>query len=102
MKHRHSTDTELWCGACKTMHPRSAFGKDKKSPNGIAYACKAIVTKRNRAMHTKNKTANNARHSKLRAARKASSEHITWALKRLLSDAKQRALSYSRHTTGRQ
>lgn len=93
MQRRQSTDTELWCGACKEMHPRSSFGRDRKTQSGLAHACKAVVSNRNKVAHSKARGANNARHIEARAARKAGPNSIDWAMKKLVSDARRRAES---------
>lgn len=93
MNRRLETATELWCGACRMMHPKTAFGKDKNSANGIAHSCKTVVSQRNRSYHERNKSALNRGHAERRAQRKQSNDNVTWALKKLLSDAKRRARS---------
>lgn len=91
MRPRPSTDTELWCGACKAMHPRSEFGRSKHEATGLANACKKAVALRNRLSHARNRERNNDRHVALRAGRKTSPNAVTWALKHLLADAQGRA-----------
>lgn len=91
MHHRPSTENSLWCGACKAMHPKSAFGKDKNTFHGLTHACKAVVAERNRRAHQKCREANNTRHAALRRQRKASGDAVRWALKKLLNDARRRA-----------
>lgn len=91
MRPRPSTETELWCGACKAMHPREAFGRSKHEATGLANACKAAVAIRNRLSHARNREQNNARHIALRVTRKTGPEAVTWALKHLLADARGRA-----------
>ncbi len=91
MRRRSSTATEIWCGACREMHPRSSFGKDRNSPDGLTYACNKVIKERNRRSHAKNREANNRRHRHLRRQRKLSDQRVEWALKKLLSDAKRRA-----------
>lgn len=88
MQRRVATPLDLWCGACKAMHPRSAFGRDRNTPEGLAYACKAVVSRRNKAAHINAREANNARHVRTRAARKAGPASIDWAMKKLVSDAR--------------
>lgn len=91
MRPRPATATELWCGACKAMHPRSEFGKSKHEATGFANACRTAVSIRNRLSHARNHERNNARHIDLRASRKAGPDAVTWALKHLLADAQGRA-----------
>ena len=91
MRPRPSTETALWCGACKAMHPREAFGRSKHEATGLANACKAAVAIRNRLSHARNREQNNARHIALRVTRKTGPEAVTWALKHLLADARGRA-----------
>lgn len=91
MRPRPSTATELWCGACKAMHPRSAFGKSKHEREGLANACKAAVSLRNKMTHARAAERNNARHVTNRKNRKAGPDAVTWALKHLLADARGRA-----------
>lgn len=91
MRPRPATDTELWCGACKAMHPREAFGKSKHERTGLANACRAAVAIRNRLSHARNRERNNVRHATLRAQRKAGPQAVTWAMKHLLADARGRA-----------
>ncbi len=93
MRRRPSTDSEIWCGACQTMHPKPEFGKDRKSPDGLAYACKEIVKRRNSATHSKNRDINNKRHVALRKKRKDSEDFVSWSLKKMVSDAARRAKS---------
>lgn len=73
------------------MHLRSAFGRDKNSPSGLTYACKAVVVTRNNLSHTKSREANNIRHANDRLARKRSPDRAKWVVRKLLSDALQRA-----------
>ncbi len=91
MRPRPSTPDEIWCGACKEMHPRSAFGKSKHEREGLANACKKAVSLRNKLSHARDRERNNARHVEKRRARKAGPDAITWALKHLLADARGRA-----------
>ena len=91
MQRRQATESELWCGACKAMHPRSAFGRDRNTPEGLAHACKAVVAQRNKASHAKARDVNNARHVEKRANRKIGPDATTWAMKKLVSDARRRA-----------
>ena len=91
MQRRAETADSLWCSACRAMHPKSEFGKNRNSPNGFNYACDAIVSKRNASSHQKNKTQHNVRHARRRKERKVSPERMTWALKKLLADARLRA-----------
>lgn len=73
------------------MHPKTAFGKDKNTPQALAYACKDAVKGRNKVAHEKNRVANNERHAALRADRKKSPDAKLWAIKKLLDDARRRA-----------
>ena len=91
MRPRPSTETELWCGACKTMHPRAAFGKSRHESEGLANACKAAVSIRNRLSHARNRELNNARHVAKRVERKSGPDAANWAMKHLLADARGRA-----------
>jgi hypothetical protein len=91
MRPRPATDIELWCGACKAMHPRKAFGKSSHESTGLANACTDAVAIRNRLSHARNREANNARHHALRAGRKAGPDAQAWAVKHLLADAAGRA-----------
>ncbi len=91
MRPRQSTATEMWCGACKEMHPREHFGKSKHEATGLANACKAAVAIRNRLSHARDKERNKTRHSALRVAHKAGPNAVLWAVKHLLSDARCRA-----------
>jgi hypothetical protein len=45
------------CSNCKETKPRSEFGKNRKSPDGINYACKACHKVRNKAKSAKTKLA---------------------------------------------
>ena len=73
------------------MHQRSDFGKDRNTPEGLAYSCKFIVSQRNKANHDKNHERLNARHAERRLDRKKSSISIEWAMKKLVADARRRA-----------
>lgn len=91
MLRRPETQNEIWCGGCRTMHPKSSFGKYASSPSGLNYVCSDVVSARNRTAHRKNQDQNNARHAATRVRRKMSTDRIAWAIKKLLADARRRA-----------
>lgn len=91
MIRRPQTDTEIWCSACKSMHNKSCFGRDKNSPTGFTYACNVAVKERNKQSHSKNKEANNKRHRDTTKRHKSSPDVAIWTIKKLLADAKRRA-----------
>ena len=93
MQRRPSTAESLWCSACKTMHPRSDFGKDRNGPEGLTYACKAVIVERNRKAHDRQKLTINARHKARRRQIKLSDDRVIWALKKLIADARRRAVA---------
>ena len=91
MARRKETEVELWCGACRAMHPKSCFGQDKNSHSGFAYTCKKVVSQRNKSYHLCHRSAINRRNKERRLERKQSQNSQEWALKKLLSDAQRRA-----------
>lgn len=91
MNKRTETSTHLWCSPCKGMHPKENFGKSIHSPSGYAYACKKVVSQRNRENHQKNKDALNAAHKDRREKRLSSDNRIDWVVKRMVQEAKRRA-----------
>ncbi len=91
MQRRAETDSEIWCGHCREMHIKSAFGRYRKSASGYAYVCKDAVSDLNRRAHAKARDANSRRHAKNRRAQKDGPDKRVWAIKKLLSDAKRRA-----------
>lgn len=54
-------------------------------------ADKGTIAVRNRAYHAANRQRLNARHTELRALRKASADADLWAVKKLVADARRRA-----------
>jgi len=91
MQRRKETETEIWCGACKRMEPKSNFGKRADAYGGLNYVCRDVASERNRRAHAKASEHNNERHRISRRARKLSDDAKIWALKKLVADARRRA-----------
>ena len=91
MQRRAETDNELWCGACKMMHRKSAFTRASASPSGYNYACKDVISIRNRRSHAHAAEHNNKRHARRRAEVKQQPDAREWALKKMLAEARRRA-----------
>lgn len=88
---RKVTETEAWCAPCGQMHPREAFGRRRDSATGLAFACKAAVSRRNKTAHEKNGARRAARHRELREDRRTGPDRMRWWAKKMLSDAQRRA-----------
>ena len=91
MQRRAETETELWCGPCARMHAKSDFTRASASPSGFNYACKAVITNRNKRAHARSAAANNARHAQQRIERKTGPDAREWAIKKMLAEARRRA-----------
>ena len=91
MQRRKETETEIWCGACRVMQPKSEFTRCSASPSGLQYHCRAVATERNQNAHKKAAARNNARHARQRRERKAAPDAKAWVAKRMLADARRRA-----------
>jgi hypothetical protein len=90
MQPRLETESEIWCGACKRMEPKANFGRRAKTPSGLNYVCKKVVSERNHRSHKNAAERNNERHRQARKERKASPDAKKWAIKHLLADARRR------------
>ena len=93
MRRRVLTVSEAWCAACKEMHPKSSFGRDRNTADGLARVCRAIVSRRNRSYHQRHASELNASHKTARRRRKTGNDAHLWAVKKLVADARRRAAS---------
>lgn len=91
MRRRPETEDSLWCHPHQTMHPKTFFGKSRHTASGFMFACREIVSQKNRKAHAKARERNNLRHRGLREKRMSSPERIVWVLKRLLDSARKHA-----------
>jgi hypothetical protein len=92
MRRRPETKYSLWCHPHQAMHPKTFFSKSKHTASGFRFACKEIISQKNRGFHEKNKERHRLRHKALRQLRMASPERLTWVLKSMLDHARTHAV----------
>jgi hypothetical protein len=92
VKTRPESATHLWCGACKDMHEKAAFGLCKKLSEWSELCVQDCgPSKKNKSSHLKAKIKNNQRHALLRKNRRSGPNSKVWAIKKLVEDAARRA-----------
>lgn len=54
------------CSRCREPKPRTAFGRDRQTPDGLNYYCRECAAEKQRLWVSANSTKNRAAHEKYR------------------------------------